>query len=53
MLLADAEQRARDAGCALMQLTSDRQRETAHKFYETAGYTPSHTGFKKPLFADE
>lgn len=48
-LMADAESRARDAGCDLMQLTTDSSRLRAHAFYERLGYKPSHLGFKKPL----
>lgn len=48
-LMADAEARARDAGCDLMQLTTDSSRLRAHAFYERLGYKPSHLGFKKPL----
>ncbi|WP_017591723.1 GNAT family N-acetyltransferase [Nocardiopsis potens] len=48
-LMAWAEARAREAGCALVQLTSDRTRPDAHRFYERLGYTPGHIGFKKPL----
>jgi len=48
-MIADAEARARAAGCRLMQLTMNRQREDAHRFYERQGFVPSHVGFKKPL----
>lgn len=48
-LMRDAEMRARHAGCTLIQLTTDKTRSDAHRFYERAGYTPSHTGFKKRL----
>ena len=48
-LMRDAEARARDAGCGLIQLTSDRSRERAHAFYERLGYVPSHIGFKRAL----
>lgn len=48
-LMRDAEMRAVDAGCSLIQLTTNRTREAAHRFYERAGYTPSHIGFKKTL----
>lgn len=48
-LMAEAEARARAAGCALLQLTTNRARGDAHRFYERFGYTPSHLGFKKPL----
>lgn len=48
-LLADAEARARAAGAGLLQLTMNRSRADAHRFYEANGFTPSHVGFKKPL----
>jgi GNAT superfamily N-acetyltransferase len=48
-LMAHAEQRARAAGCGLIQLTTDRKRLAAHRFYERIGYAPSHLGMKKPL----
>jgi GNAT superfamily N-acetyltransferase len=48
-LMRDAEMRAIHAGCSLMQLTSDRSRQDAQRFYERAGYVASHTGFKKRL----
>ena len=48
-LMRDAEMRATHAGCSLIQLTSDKTRDDAHRFYERAGYTPSHTGFKTRL----
>lgn len=48
-LLADAEARARAASASLMQLTSNAARTEARRFYERAGYSPSHIGFKKRL----
>lgn len=51
-LLDDAEARAREGGATVMQLTSNAGRTDARRFYERAGYKPSHTGFKKPLSAD-
>lgn len=48
-LLRDAEERARAAGCSLLQLTTNRRREDAHRFYLRQGYEDSHLGFKKPL----
>ncbi|WP_428929181.1 N-acetyltransferase family protein [Marinibacterium sp. SX1] len=40
---------ARARGCALVQLTSDQRRPEAHRFYEQAGFVPSHLGFKLRL----
>jgi GNAT superfamily N-acetyltransferase len=36
-------------GCSLVQLTSDRSRTDAHRFYERLGFTASHVGFKLEL----
>ncbi|MFI6393420.1 GNAT family N-acetyltransferase [Nonomuraea sp. NPDC050547] len=44
---AHAKGRAR--GCVMVQLTSDKQREEAHRFYRSLGYAQSHEGFKLPL----
>jgi GNAT superfamily N-acetyltransferase len=41
---AIAECRAR--GCSLIQLTTDKDRPDAHRFYEQLGFTPSHLGYK-------
>ncbi|GHF35934.1 GNAT family N-acetyltransferase [Seohaeicola zhoushanensis] len=49
LLMADAESRARAAGCSLIQLTSNATRADARRFYERLGFTSSHTGFKKTL----
>ncbi|MFC3169703.1 GNAT family N-acetyltransferase [Paracoccus fontiphilus] len=48
-LIADAEQRARDADCRLMQFTTSKARDDAHRFYDRLGFTPSHIGYKKTL----
>jgi hypothetical protein len=32
-----------------VQLTSNRVREDAHRFYESLGFTPSHVGYKLAL----
>lgn len=37
---------ARDAGCRLVQLTTDRSRVDAHRFYERLGFVGSHLGMK-------
>ena len=48
-MMAWAIAECRDRGCGLVQLTSDRQRNDAHRFYEKLGFTASHTGFKLKL----
>ncbi|MGA0615892.1 GNAT family N-acetyltransferase [Paracoccus sp. KR1-242] len=48
-LIADAEARARAAGCTLMQFTTNKSRAQAHRFYDRLGFTPSHIGYKKSL----
>ena len=40
---------ARLRRCRLVRLTSDRTRTEAHRFYERAGFVPSHVGFKLAL----
>ena len=40
---------ARRRGCALVQLTSDKSRVDAHRFYERLGFSRSHEGFKLSL----
>lgn len=42
-------ERARGRGCALVQLTSNKRRTDAHRFYGSLGFTRSHDGFKLPL----
>jgi GNAT superfamily N-acetyltransferase len=44
---AIAEARRRD--CALVQLTTDKLRADAHRFYERLGFVASHEGFKLRL----
>ncbi|MFE5600440.1 GNAT family N-acetyltransferase [Streptomyces coelicoflavus] len=40
---------SRRQGCHLVQLTSDKTRTDAHRFYERLGFSASHTGFKLQL----
>jgi GNAT superfamily N-acetyltransferase len=40
---------AREHGCGLVQLTSDKRRHDAIRFYESLGFTASHEGLKLPL----
>jgi len=44
-----AIEEARSAGCQQVQLTSNAQRQDAHRFYERLGFVPSHVGFKMKL----
>ena len=37
---------AREEGCHLVQLTSNKAREDALRFYEDRGFKPSHVGYK-------
>ncbi|KQV43644.1 MULTISPECIES: GNAT family N-acetyltransferase [unclassified Rhizobium] len=36
----------RSRGCALVQLTTDKARPDAHRFYEQLGFVASHIGYK-------
>ncbi len=44
-----AIQRARERGCYIMQLTSNKKRTDAIRFYHKLGFTASHEGFKFDL----
>jgi GNAT superfamily N-acetyltransferase len=44
-----AVEAARARGCGLVQLTSDKRRAEAIRFYESLGFTASHEGLKLPL----
>ncbi|HEY9338520.1 N-acetyltransferase family protein [Kribbella sp. NPDC004138] len=48
-LIRWAVEESRTRGCALVQLTSDKTRTDAHRFYTTLGFTNSHEGFKLKL----
>ncbi len=37
---------ARERGCGMVQLTSNKMRLDAHRFYERLGFLKSHEGFK-------
>jgi len=48
-LLEWSIEEARARGCALVQLTSDKARTEAHRFYLRLGFQNTHEGFKLPL----
>ncbi|MFJ8015888.1 GNAT family N-acetyltransferase [Streptomyces sp. NPDC096339] len=48
-LMRLAVARARERGCGLVQLTSNKRRAAAHRFYERLGFARSHEGFKLSL----
>ena len=48
-LLREAITRCRARGCGLVQLTSDKQRTDAGRFYQSLGFVASHAGFKLDL----
>jgi GNAT superfamily N-acetyltransferase len=44
-----AIEEARRRGCALVQLTTDKSRTDAHRFYQRLGFVASHEGMKLAL----
>ena len=48
-LVGHAIDLARTRGCAVVQLTSDKRRTDAIRFYEALGFTASHQGMKLRL----
>ncbi|MEE1610915.1 GNAT family N-acetyltransferase [Microvirga sp. CF3016] len=48
-MMAFAEDYARRQGARAMELTSNKTRKDAHRFYERLGFARSHEGFKKKL----
>lgn len=49
LMLEWAERYGIEHGASIVQLTTDKSRTDAHRFYQRAGYAASHEGFKKPL----
>ena len=45
-MMRTAIEEARRRGCTRVQLTSNKQRKDAHRFYERLGFVASHEGFK-------
>ncbi|CDG82952.1 GNAT family N-acetyltransferase [Janthinobacterium agaricidamnosum] len=50
-IIAQALRLARERGCNVAQLTSDKTRTEAHRFYARLGFSASHEGFKIQLTA--
>ncbi|MCG9626685.1 GNAT family N-acetyltransferase [Vibrio mediterranei] len=48
-MFAYAIEQARNKGCTIVQLTSDKQRPDAIRFYEKLGFKATHEGFKLVL----
>jgi GNAT superfamily N-acetyltransferase len=48
-LFAWAVEHARERGCALVQLTSNKERVDAHRFYGRLGFVATHEGYKLRL----
>lgn len=51
-LLEWAIARARERGCRMVQLTTDKQRTKAKQFYESVGFVDSHEGMKFSLIPE-
>jgi GNAT superfamily N-acetyltransferase len=49
VLMGWAIEEARRRGCVLVQLTSDKARPDAHRFYDRLGFVATHEGYKLPL----
>lgn len=48
-MISHAIERSRERGCVLVQLTTDRSREAALRFYQRLGFVASHHGLKLRL----
>ncbi len=48
-LVEAATERAKTLGCVLVQLTTDRRRVDAHRFYERLGFQSTHIGMKRAI----
>ena len=49
LMMAWAIDQARQRGCGLVQLTTDKSRHDAHRFYLGVGFVASHEGMKLTL----
>ena len=48
-MLAWAIEQCRTRGCAIVQLTTDKERPDAHRFYDHLGFKATHVGYKMQL----
>lgn len=48
-LLEWAIDKCRERGCRVVQLTTNKSRTDAHRFYERLGFKASHIGYKLEL----
>lgn len=48
-MFAWAIDECRARGCSLVQLTTDKARPDAHRFYDRLGFEPTHIGYKLKL----
>ncbi len=46
LFIRELIRQSKEFGCGLVQLTSDKNRRDAHRFYVSLGFTASHEGFK-------
>jgi GNAT superfamily N-acetyltransferase len=49
LMMTYAIERARERGCRLVQLTTDKRRDDAYRFYASLGFLNSHEGMKLNL----
>ncbi|TVU60087.1 GNAT family N-acetyltransferase [Paenarthrobacter nitroguajacolicus] len=49
LMIEWAIEQARERGCSLVQLTTDKSRVAAHRFYARLGFVASHEGMKLKL----
>lgn len=52
-MFSHAIELAKNKGCTIVQLTSDKQRPNAIRFYERLGFKATHEGFKLALQVDK
>jgi GNAT superfamily N-acetyltransferase len=48
-MIAWALEKCRHESCGIVQLTTDKSRTDAHRFYDRLGFEPSHIGYKMML----